>query len=73
MHQGQTCEGQTSAGPGPTLPAEPAMLEVVIEIPRGSFLKRGSTGHRIPSRRFPRVGFNYGSVPKYLGGEGRLA
>jgi inorganic pyrophosphatase len=36
---------------------DPPEVEVVIEIPRGSFLKRGS---------------NYGCVPAYIGGEGDL-
>ena len=44
---------------------------MVIEIPRGSFLKRGSTGHVDFVSPFP-CPFNYGSVPKYLGGEGDL-
>ena len=55
--------------PGET--AEAPTVEVVIEIPRGSFLKRGSTGHVDFVSPFP-CPFNYGSVPKYLGGEGDL-
>jgi inorganic pyrophosphatase len=43
----------------------------VIEIPRGSFLKRGSTGHIDFISPFP-CPFNYGSVPNYLGLEGDL-
>lgn len=46
-------------------------LEVVIEIPRGSFLKRGSTGGIDFISPFP-CPFNYGSVPDYLGQEGDL-
>ena len=46
-------------------------LEVVIEIPRGSFLKRGSTGHVDFISPFP-CPFNYGSVPALLGQEGDL-
>jgi len=37
-------------------------LEVVIEIPRRSFLKRGSTGHIDFVSPLP-CPFNYGSVP----------
>ena len=43
----------------------------MIEIPRGSFLKRGSTGHIDFISPFP-CPFNYGSVPNYLGLEGDL-
>src|SRR5205807_8863287 len=46
-------------------------LDVVIEIPRGSFLKRGSTGHVDFISPLP-CPFNYGSVPDYLGLEGDL-
>ncbi len=46
----------------PTVPD----FEVVIEIPRGSFLKRGSTGHVDFVSPLP-CPFNYGSVPEYLG------
>lgn len=53
------------------VPADPPAVEVVIEIPRGSFLKRGSTGHVDFVSPFP-CPFNYGSVPKYVGGEGDL-
>ncbi len=44
---------------------------MVIEIPRGSFLKRGSTGHVDFISPLP-CPFNYGSVPKFLGLEGDL-
>jgi inorganic pyrophosphatase len=50
--------------------ATPA-VEVVIEIPRGSFLKRGSTGHIDFVSPFP-CPFNYGSVPAFIGLEGDL-
>jgi inorganic pyrophosphatase len=46
-------------------------LEVVIEIPRGSFLKRGSGGHVDFVSPLP-CPFNYGSVPQYVGLEGDL-
>ena len=46
-------------------------VEVVIEVPRGSFLKRGSTGQVdfISSLPCP---FNYGAVPTLVGLEGDL-
>lgn len=46
-------------------------VDVVIEVPKGSFLKRGSTGHIDFISPLP-CPFNYGSVPKYLGLEGDL-
>ena len=46
-------------------------LDVVIEIPRGSFLKRGSTGELDFLSPFP-CPFNYGSVDSYIGLEGDL-
>ena len=46
-------------------------VEVVIEVPRGSFLKRGSTGHLDFISPLP-CPFNYGSVPSLLGLEGDL-
>ena len=46
--------------------AAPPEIEVVIEIPRGSFLKRGSTGHIDFVSPLP-CPFNYGSVPSDLG------
>ena len=46
-------------------------LEVVVEIPRGSFLKRGSTGQLDFVSPFP-CPFNYGSVDDYVGLEGDL-
>ena len=44
---------------------------MVIEVPRGSFLKRGSTGHVDFVSPLP-CPFNYGSVPNFLGLEGDL-
>jgi inorganic pyrophosphatase len=46
-------------------------LDVVIEVPRGSFLKRGSTGHVDFISPLP-CPYNYGSVPAYVGLEGDL-
>jgi inorganic pyrophosphatase len=46
-------------------------LDVVIEVPRGSFLKRGSTGRLDFVSPLP-CPYNYGSVPQYLGLEGDL-
>jgi len=43
----------------------------VIEIPRGSFLKRGSTGQVDFISPLP-CPFNYGSVPRFVGLEGDL-
>ncbi len=50
---------------------EAPVVEVVIEIPRGSFLKRGSTGHVDFISPLP-CPFNYGSVPTLVGLEGDL-
>ncbi len=50
---------------------EPPEVEVVIEISKGSFLKRGSTGHIDFVSPLP-CPFNYGSVPSHLGLEGDL-
>ena len=47
------------------------LVDVVIEIPRGSFLKRGATGHVDFVSPVPCF-YNYGSVPDYLGLEGDL-
>lgn len=46
-------------------------LDVVIEVPRGSFLKRGPDGHVHFISPLP-CPYNYGSVPSHLGGEGDL-
>jgi inorganic pyrophosphatase len=49
----------------------PIEVEVVIEVPRGSFLKRGSTGSVDFVSPLP-CPFNYGAVPTLLGLEGDL-
>ena len=49
----------------------PPELEVLIEIPRGGFLKRGSTGYVDFASPLP-CPFNYGAVPQYVGLEGDL-
>src|SRR3954463_15082397 len=46
-------------------------VDVVVEISKGSFLKRGSTGKIDFISPFP-CPYNYGSVPKFLGLEGDL-
>jgi len=51
--------------------SEPIELEVVIEVPRGSFLKRGSSGSIDFVSPLP-CPFNYGAVPTHLGLEGDL-
>ena len=51
--------------------SEPPEIEVLIEIPRGSFLKRGSTGRVDFVSPLP-CPFNYGSVPRLIGLEGDL-
>ena len=50
---------------------DPPEVDVVIEVPRGSFLKRGATGHIDFVAPLP-CPFNYGAVPNYLGLEGDL-
>jgi inorganic pyrophosphatase len=52
-------------------PDDAVPLDVVIEVPRGSFLKRGSTGHVDFVSPLP-CPFNYGAVPTHLGLEGDL-
>lgn len=65
----------TDANPGPsTAPKtafDPPEVEVTIEIPRGSFLKRGSDGRIDFISPLP-CPYNYGSVPRYLGLDGDL-
>jgi inorganic pyrophosphatase len=51
--------------------ALPAEVEIVIEVPRGSFLKRGSSGRIDFVSPLP-CPFNYGAVPTHLGLEGDL-
>ncbi len=60
---------RASAGAAPVFAA--LEVDVVIEIPRWSFLKRGSTGHIDFVSPLP-CPFNYGAVPHYLGQEGDL-
>jgi inorganic pyrophosphatase len=48
---------------------EATLVEVIIEIPRGSFLKRGSTGELDFISPFP-CPFNYGSIPVFIGLDG---
>jgi inorganic pyrophosphatase len=50
---------------------QPPEVQVVIEVPRGSFLKRGSSGHIDFVSPLP-CPFNYGAVPGMLGLEGDL-
>jgi inorganic pyrophosphatase len=47
----------------------PPEVEVVIEIPRWSFLNRGSTGRVDFISPLP-CPYNYGSIHNYIGGEG---
>ncbi len=54
----------------PSAPEVP-VVEVVIEVPRGSFLKRGPSGHVDFVSPLP-CPFNYGAVPDRLGLEGDL-
>jgi inorganic pyrophosphatase len=49
----------------------PLEVDVIIEIPRGSFIKRGSTGHVDFLSPLP-CPYNYGSVPNFVGLEGDL-
>jgi inorganic pyrophosphatase len=51
--------------------ADPPCLEVTIEIPKGSFLKRGSTGRIDFVSPFP-CPFNYGAIESLIGMEGDL-
>lgn len=47
------------------------MVEVIIEIPKGSFIKRGSSGQLEFISPVP-CPFNYGSIPGYVGLDGDL-
>jgi inorganic pyrophosphatase len=49
----------------------PLEVEVVIEIPKWSFLKRGTSGELDFISPLP-CPFNYGSIPDYVGLEGDL-
>ncbi len=55
----------------PMLTAPPAEVDLMIEVPRGSFLKRGPTGHVDFVSPLP-CPYNYGAVPSMLGLEGDL-
>ncbi|MDE2395212.1 MAG: inorganic diphosphatase [Burkholderiales bacterium] len=57
--------------PSARLAAVPPELDVVIEVPRGSFVKRGSSGRVDFVSPLP-CPYNYGSVPSHLGLEGDL-
>jgi inorganic pyrophosphatase len=57
--------------PATEMQREPPLVEVVIEVPRGSFIKRGSTGKVDFISPLP-CPFNYGSLPDYLGLDGDL-
>ena len=65
---GSTVNDNDSRSPGREAAPE---VDVVIEVPRGSFLKRGSTGRVDFISPLP-CPFNYGSVPSWLGLEGDL-
>ncbi len=54
-----------------TAEERPPHLDVVIEVPQGSFLKRGSTGRLDFVSPLP-CPFNYGSVENLIGLEGDL-
>ena len=60
-----------SRSPSPARSEDSVEVDVVIEIPRGSFLKRGSAGRIDFVSPLP-CPFNYGSVPQLLGREGDL-
>lgn len=60
-----------AAAPGDIGPPTPIEVEVIVEVPRGSFLKRGSTGSIDFVSPLP-CPFNYGAVPTLLGLEGDL-
>ena len=51
------------------IPEQAPLVNVTIETPRGSFLKRGSTGKPDFISPLP-CPFNYGSIPAYIGSDG---
>ena len=51
--------------------SDPPEVDVIIEVPRGSFLKRGSTGRVDFVSPLP-CPYNYGSIPTHIGLEGDL-
>src|SRR5258705_2294660 len=64
-------DSQSVANPTVARAACGHALEVVIEVPRGSFVKRGSSGSIDFISPLP-CPFNYGAVPTLLGLEGDL-
>jgi inorganic pyrophosphatase len=62
---------EIAAGPFMGQVALAPEVEVVVEVPRGSFIKRGSNGHIDFVSPLP-CPFNYGAVPTLLGLEGDL-
>jgi len=64
-------DSQSIANPRVGRPSLGPALEVVIEVPRGSFVKRGSSGSVDFISPLP-CPFNYGAVPTLLGLEGDL-
>ena len=64
-------DGAFQGSSGPFQQASPLEVEVVIEVPRGSFLKRGSSGRIDFVSPLP-CPYNYGAVPTHLGLEGDL-
>jgi len=52
-------------------PAAPIAIDVVIEVPRGSFVKRGSSGHVDFVSPLP-CPYNYGAAERFIGLEGDL-
>lgn len=62
---------QTDREPALDVSLEPLEVEIVVEVPRGSFLKRGSSGSIDFVSPLP-CPFNYGAVPTHLGLEGDL-
>jgi inorganic pyrophosphatase len=64
-------KGDRSGRESSDRPQEPPEIEVVIEVPRGSFVKRASGGRVDFVSPLP-CPFNYGSTPQYIGREGDL-
>jgi inorganic pyrophosphatase len=64
-------DARVDGPPDPIRQALPIEVEVVIEVPRGSFLKRGSSGRIDFVSPLP-CPYNYGAVPTHLGLEGDL-
>jgi inorganic pyrophosphatase len=62
---------ELAVAPADTSLAPTPEVDVVIEVPRGSFLKRGSSGRVDFVSPLP-CPFNYGAVPTLLGLEGDL-